>query len=286
MSRSHRIFIIVSSTFNLATPTNHFGSAWPCIMLFVYSSTTSRFLINAFSETEAAITSIERMHAMEMIPQEKSMVTSPEHGVDSSWPRKGVLEFSGVKMRYRPELPLALNGLTFTLDHGQRCAVVGRTGAGKSSITSALFRLVEIESGYISLDGVDLGQLGLADIRGRPGGMFILPQDPVLFSGSIKTNLDPFSTHVDEDILKSLELVRFPGASKYSILEDIVEEGGGNFSAGEKQLLCLARAMLARPRLLVLDEATSSVDLATDEFVQKMLRSQFPDTTLLTIAHR
>lgn len=116
--------------------------------------------------------------------------------------------------------------------------------------------------------------------------MFILPQDPVLFSGSIKTNLDPFSTHVDEDILKSLELVRFPGASKYSILEDIVEEGGGNFSAGEKQLLCLARAMLARPRLLVLDEATSSVDLATDEFVQKMLRSQFPDTTLLTIAHR
>ena len=255
-------------------------------MLFVYSSTTSRFLINAFSETEAAITSIERMHAMEMIPQEMSMVTSPEHGVDSSWPRKGVLEFSGVKMRYRPELPLALNGLTFTLEHGQRCAVVGRTGAGKSSITSALFRLVEIESGYISLDGIDLSQLGLADIRGRPGGMFILPQDPVLFSGSIKTNLDPFSTHVDEDILKSLELVRFPGASKYSILEDIVEEGGDNFSAGEKQLLCLARAMLARPRLLVLDEATSSVDLATDEFVQKMLRSQFPDTTLLTIAHR
>jgi ABC-type multidrug transport system fused ATPase/permease subunit len=175
------------------------------------------------------------MHAMEMLPQEKSMVTSPEHKVDSSWPRKGKLDFSDVKMRYRPELPLALNGLTFTLEHGQRCAVVGRTGAGKSSITSALFRLVEIESG---------------------------------------------------SILKSLELVRFPGASKYSILEDIVEEGGGNFSAGEKQLLCLARAMLARPRLLVLDEATSSVDLATDEFVQKMLRSQFSDTTLLTIAHR
>ena len=275
--------LLFSQLFNLVAPTNHIGP----IASFIFDSpSTSRFLINAFSEAEAAITSIERMHAMEMLPQEKSMVTSPQHEVDSSWPQKGILEFNSVKMRYRPELPLALTGLTFTLEHGQRCAIVGRTGAGKSSITSALFRLVEIESGSISLDGVDLSQLGLADIRGRPGGMFILPQDPVLFSGSIRTNLDPFSTHVDEDILKSLEQVRFPGASKDSILEDIVEEGGGNFSAGEKQLLCLARAMLARPRLLVLDEATSSVDLATDEFVQKMLRSQFPDTTLLTIAHR
>ena len=282
MSLNHDIFIVISSTIVLS---NLLLIILARFIIFD-SPSTSRFLINAFSEAEAAITSIERMHAMEMLPQEKSMVTSPEHEVDSSWPQKGVLEFSDVKMRYRPELPLALTGLTFTLEHGQRCAIVGRTGAGKSSITSALFRLVEIESGSISLDGVDLSQLGLADIRGRPGGMFILPQDPVLFSGSIRTNLDPFSTHVDEDILKSLELVRFPGASKYSILEDIVEEGGGNFSAGEKQLLCLARAMLARPRLLVLDEATSSVDLATDEFVQKMLRSQFPDTTLLTIAHR
>jgi len=282
VSLNHDIFIVISSTIVLS---NLLLIILARFIIFD-SPSTSRFLINAFSEAEAAITSIERMHAMEMLPQEKSMVTSPQHEVDSTWPQKGVLEFSDVKMRYRPELPLALTGLTFTLEHGQRCAVVGRTGAGKSSITSALFRLVEIESGSISLDGVDLSQLGLADIRGRPGGMFILPQDPVLFSGSIRTNLDPFSTHVDEDILKSLEQVRFPGASKDSILEDIVEEGGGNFSAGEKQLLCLARAMLARPRLLVLDEATSSVDLATDEFVQKMLRSQFPDTTLLTIAHR
>lgn len=247
-----------------------------------------RFLINAFSEAEAAITSIERMHAMELLPQEKSMETSSEHKVDPSWPRKGVLEFSDVKMRYRPELPLTLTGLSFTLEHGQRCAVVGRTGAGKSTITAALFRLVEIESGSISLDDVDLSTLGLSDVRARPGGMFILPQDPVLFKGTIKSNLDPFSTHNDEDILQALEHVSFPSVSisRDSILDDVVDEGGGNFSAGEKQLLCLARAMLAHPRLLVLDEATSSVDGATDELVQRMLRSQFPDTTLLTIAHR
>jgi len=261
-------------------------------LLIIWASSmtvTLGFLINAFSEAEAAITSIERMHAMELLPQEKSMITSEENKVDVSWPRKGVLEFDNVKMRYRPELPLALDGLSFTLQHGQRCAVTGRTGAGKSTLTAALFRLVEIEQGTISLDGVDLSTLGLSDVRGRPNGMFILPQDPVLFSGSIRSNLDPFSQHIDKDIVEALVLVRFPGAGGgrgYEILEESVEEGGTNFSAGEKQLLCLARAMLAKPRLLVLDEATSAVDGTTDEFVQQMLRSQFPDTTLLTIAHR
>jgi len=249
---------------------------------------TLGFLINSFSEAEAAITSIERMHSMEMLPQEKKMVTSEENKVDESWPRKGVLEFDNVALRYRPGLPLSLDGLSFKVQHGQRCAVVGRTGAGKSTLTTALFRLVEIEEGSIFLDGVDLSTLGLSDVRGRPNGMFILPQDPAVFSGTIKSNLDPFSSHTNDGMLEALKLVRFPGVSEkgIEILKDVVEEGGASFSAGEKQLLCLARAMLANPRLLVLDEATSSVDGITDEFVQQMLRSQFPDTTLLTIAHR
>jgi len=151
----------------------------------------------------------------------------------------------------------------------------------------ALFRLVELESGSISLDDVDLGTLGLSDVRGRQNGMFILPQDPAIFAGSIRTNLDPFATHKDHELVKALELIKFPGIRQgVQILDEAVNEGGSNFSAGEKQLLCLARAMLANPRLLVLDEATSSVDSTTDEFVQQMLRSQFPNTTLLTIAHR
>ena len=248
---------------------------------------TLGFLINAFSEAEAAITSIERMHSLEQLPQEKSMITSAENRVDDAWPRKGLLTFENVSLRYRPGLPLALDGLSFSLLHGQRCAVVGRTGAGKTTLTAALFRLVEIEQGTISLDGVDLSTLGLSDVRGRQNGMFILPQDPAVFSGTIRSNLDPFSAHNSAEIINALELVRFPGIQRgMKVLQDRVEEGGSNFSAGEKQLLCLARAMLANPRLLVLDEATSAVDKATDEFVQEMLRSQFPETTLLTIAHR
>mmetsp|Transcript_33616 Transcript_33616/g.81285 ORF Transcript_33616/g.81285 Transcript_33616/m.81285 type:complete len:249 (+) Transcript_33616:3748-4494(+) len=159
--------------------------------------------------------------------------------------------------------------------------------AGKSTITTALFRLVEIEDGAITLDGVDLSTLGLGDVRGRRNGMFILPQDPAVFSGTIRSNLDPFDAHDKKDIVKALELVKFPGVKKgEKLLAQTVEEGGSNFSSGEKQLLCLARAMLANPRVLVLDEATSAVDRATDQFVQQMLRTQFPDTTLLTIAHR
>ena len=245
-------------------------------------TTTLGFLIQAFGEAEAAITSIERMHSLETLPQEKSMVTSEENKVDKFWPKRGDLVFENVSLRYRPGLPLSLDGMSFKVDHGDRCAIVGRTGAGKSTLASALFRLVEIEEGKISLDGVDLSTLGLSDVRGRRNGMFILPQDPAVFSGTIRTNLDPFLVHNDEELIRALELVKFP----QRILNKTVEEGGGNYSAGEKQLLCLARAMLANPRLLVLDEATSSVENATDEKVQEMLRTQFPNTTLLTIAHR
>lgn len=144
-----------------------------------------------------------------------------------------------------------------------------------------MFRLVEIEKGKIELDGVDLRTIGLTDVRGRRNGMFILPQDPAVFSGTIQSNLDPFCCHGIDDIIAALKLVKFPGADLLgeNILTQSVDEGGSNLSAGEKQLLCLARAMLANPRLLVLDEASSALDRATDEFVQKMLRSQFPDTT-------
>lgn len=215
------------------------------------------------------------------------MITSKDNKVDNAWPHKGDLIFDNVSLRYRKNLPLSLDELSFSITHGQRCAVVGRTGAGKSTLAAALFRLVEIENGTIKLDGVDLSTLGLSDVRGRRNGMFILPQDPAVFAGSIRTNLDPFDSLSDDDIMKALQLVKFPGCERGErLLAQSVEEGGANFSAGEKQLLCLTRAMLVNPRLLVLDEATSSIDGATDEFVQKMLRTHFVNTTLLTIAHR
>ena len=227
------------------------------------------------------------MHSMELLPQERSMITSKENQVDKMWPQRGDLVFDNVSLRYREGLPLSLDNLSFTITHRQRCAVVGRSGAGKSTLTTALFRLVELEGGKITLDGVNLSCLGLSDVRGRRNGMFILPQDPAVFAGTIKTNLDPFDSFSDKDIVKALQLIKFPGFERgMHLLTQEVEEGGGNFSAGEKQLLCLTRAMLVNPRLLVLDEATSSVERATDEFVQRILRTHFVNTTLLTIAHR
>jgi len=259
-------------------------------LLIIWSSNftiTLAFLVDSISESDAAITSIERVVSISSLPKEKSKQTDPEYQVPESWPKEGALSFDNVHMRYRKNLPLALEGLSFELKPGMKCGVVGRTGAGKSTITTALFRLVEIEKGKITLDGIDLSKLGLSDIRGRKRGMAIIPQDPVLFAGTLRELLDPFGESQDKDIFDALVSVRIARPNEgFGVLDNIVEEGGSNYSVGERQLLCLARAILSEPKLLVLDEATASVDGETDIFLQKMLRSKFEGCTLLTIAHR
>lgn len=242
------------------------------------------FLVDNASEAEGAMTAVERLKRMAEISQEKNFEKKGKTVVDDSWPTAGELEFRDVKMRYRPNLPLALNGLSFRVGAGKHCGVVGRTGAGKSSLSAALFRLVEIEGGSVTLDGVDLSKLGLSDVRGR---ISIIPQEPFLFAGSLRECLNPFGFCKDDTLLDALASVRMlkPGKG-VEYLDSRVEEGGANFSVGERSLLVLARAMLARPKLLVMDEATANIDGETDSFIQRMLRTRFEDTTLLTVAHR
>lgn len=307
--------IVLAATLLVISSNDVFGiDAGLVGLLILWSSNftiTLGFLVDTVAETEAAITAIERVDAMSKICQEKSMSTGDRIIIPEAWPEGGMLEFKNVCLRYRDSLPLALNGLSFEISAGKKYGIVGRSGAGyvvlicllaplidiltlfplstsrKSSITAALFRLVEIESGQILLDGLDLCSLGLADVRGRPHGMSIIPQDPFLTGDSLRECIDPFGLSPDVDVLEALKSVRMAEPDDtITILDKKVEEGGSSYSVGERQLLNLARVLLSRPRVLVLDESTASIDGETDVFIQQMLRAKFGKITQLVIAHR
>ncbi len=255
-------------------------------------------------------TTVERIQQYSQIKSEAPRLTEVDESLPYNWPAEGRIEFINAKLRYRPGLPLVLKGLNISIPAQAKVGVVGRTGAGKSTLMVALLRLVELDSGCIKIDGVDIRSVGLKTLRSK---IAVIPQDPVLFSGSVRTNLDPFDEFDDDRLFEVLQHVGLYSSvvknysstslsSQYSgdssnvggkgraqpikSLSEAVTEGGTNFSVGQRQLMVIARAMLTGAQVVIMDEATASVDGETDARIQRVFREEFKNATCITVAHR
>ncbi|XP_072036852.1 ATP-binding cassette sub-family C member 9-like [Amphiura filiformis] len=238
-------------------------------------------LIRFGADTEMQMNPVERVIHYSQIPTENYEGNEPT----ADWPSRGEMCMERIAIRYAEHLPPVIDGVTLYIKPGEKVGICGRTGSGKSSLTLALFRLIQTFKGTIKIDGIDIAGLPLTTLRQR---LSIIPQDPVLFTGTIRSNLDPLKRNTDGELWEALRIAQLKDvvSSFDAGLDSPVSEGGENFSVGQRQLFCLARAFLRNSRVLIMDEATASIDYYTEKILQEVVSTVFKDKTVLTIAHR